>query len=248
MPHKLATLAVGALIILSSTSAALAEVRITIQQGRVTVVAQDATVRQILAEWARVGQTNVVNVDRIPGGPLTLELTDVPEQQALDILLRAVSGYLAAPRAVPVANASVFDRIVVMPTSVAAAAPLGAQPPPSAQSGAQSPRPLFDDDQDDDRPLPPVPGQGRPPIFSIPPPPIANGPNGPMNIPAMIGPSGQQVFPPPPAGPGGPPPTAARPGAPTTPTPVGTAAPGMAMPTPAPQPGQPVSIFPGQPQ
>jgi hypothetical protein len=180
-----------------------------------------------------------VNADRILGGPLTLELTDLPEQQALDILLRAVSGYLAAPRPVPVANASVFDRIVVMPTSVAPTAPPSAQAAPSAQSGAQQPRPLFDDDQDDDRAFPPVPGQNRAPIFNVPPPPIAIGPRGPMPNPTLVGPPGQQVFPPSPIGPGGPPPASTYPGATTTPAPLGTAVPGMPMPTPAPQPGQP---------
>lgn len=256
MQHKLAALAVSALVVLSSTSTALADVQITIQQGRVTVVAKDATVRQILAEWARVGQANIVNVDRIPGGPLTLELTDVPEQQALDILLRAVSGYVAAPRAVPVANASVFDRIVVMPTTAAPAAAPSPQAAPSAQSGTQPPRPLFDEDPDDDRAFPPAPGQGRPPIFSVP-PPIVNGPGGRLATPAMVGPSGQQFpplvigpngqqFPPPlPPVPGGPPPAATYPGAATTPTPVGAAAPGMIVPAPAPQ-QQPVPVFPGQ--
>ena len=68
------------------------------QDGRVSIVAKDATVRQILAEWARVGQTNIVNVDRVPGGPLTLELTNVPEAQALEVLLRSLSGYITAPR------------------------------------------------------------------------------------------------------------------------------------------------------
>ena len=58
------------------------------QNGRVSLVAKDATVRQILAEWARVGQTKIVNVERVPGGPVTLELTNVPEAQALDVLLR----------------------------------------------------------------------------------------------------------------------------------------------------------------
>ena len=43
----------------------------------------------------------VVNVERIPGGPLTLELSDMPEAQALDVLLRSVSGYMAAPRGRP---------------------------------------------------------------------------------------------------------------------------------------------------
>src|SRR5213596_407264 len=149
--NKMRVAAIGVAAWLLAGSVAFAEVQLSLQDGRVTLIAKDATVRQILTEWARVGQTNIVNVDRIPGGPLTLELTDVPEQQALDILLRAVSGYVAAPRAVPVANASVFDRIVVMPTTAAPAAAPSPQAAPSAQSGTQPPRPLFDEDPADDR-------------------------------------------------------------------------------------------------
>src|SRR3954468_8302325 len=50
-----------------------AETRVTISNGRVTVSANDATVRQILDEWARVGGTTVVNVDRISDARVTLE-------------------------------------------------------------------------------------------------------------------------------------------------------------------------------
>ena len=64
--------------------AASADVQLTMQDGRVSLVAKDATVRQILAEWARVGQTKIVNMERVPGGPMTLELTNVPEAQALE--------------------------------------------------------------------------------------------------------------------------------------------------------------------
>ena len=89
----------GAIVMcLLTASAASADVQLQLHDGRVSIVAKDATVRQILAEWARVGQTKVVNVDRIPGGPLTLELSNMPEAQALDVLLRSVSGYMAAPR------------------------------------------------------------------------------------------------------------------------------------------------------
>ena len=49
-------------------SPAFAELRLTIDNGRVSIVAKDATVRQILTEWARVSQTKIVNVERIPGG------------------------------------------------------------------------------------------------------------------------------------------------------------------------------------
>src|SRR5712691_7650870 len=89
-----------------AASAASADVHVTMQDGRVSIVAKDATVRQILTEWARVGQTKIVNVERVPGGPVTLELTNVTETQALEVLLRSLSGYITAPRAVGVANLS----------------------------------------------------------------------------------------------------------------------------------------------
>jgi hypothetical protein len=85
---------------LAAVATASADVRLTMHDGKVSIVAKDATVRQILTEWARVGQTKIVNVERIPGGPTTLELTDVPEAQALEVLLRSLSGYITAPRAV----------------------------------------------------------------------------------------------------------------------------------------------------
>src|SRR5713101_6086810 len=111
------TLIVGlATLLLAAASPALADVRVTMQDGRVSIVAKDVTIRQILTEWARVGQTKIVNVERIPGGPVTLELTNVTETQALEVLLRSLSGYITAPRPVGAANLSSFDRIIIMPT------------------------------------------------------------------------------------------------------------------------------------
>src|SRR5215467_15942041 len=107
------TMIFGAVVYLLASSTAFAEVQVTMQNGRVSVVARDATVRQILTEWARVGQTKVVNVEKIPGGPVTIELTNMPEDQALDVLLRSVAGYVMAPRSVSVANLSRYDRILV---------------------------------------------------------------------------------------------------------------------------------------
>src|SRR5437667_4502478 len=115
--HILSSLVAVSLL---TASTAVAEVKVTMQEGRVSIVAKDATVRQILTEWARIGQTKIVNVERIPGGPVTLQLTNVPEEEALDILLRSVSGYMAAPRPTAVANLSRYDRILVMPTIVSA--------------------------------------------------------------------------------------------------------------------------------
>src|SRR3954453_16908359 len=111
--------AIGVALCMAAGSTASAEVQVTIQNGRVSIVAKDATVRQILTEWARVGQTKVINVERLGGPPVTLQLTNVSEQEALDVLLRSYSGYLAAPRPARVATLSAFDRIIVMPSSAA---------------------------------------------------------------------------------------------------------------------------------
>ena len=132
--------------------------QLTIRDGRVSLVAKDATVRQILTEWARVGQTKIVNVERIPGGPVSMELTNVPEQQALEVLLRSVSGYLAAPRPIDAANLSRFDRIIVMPTSAPPRVAPGAPAPAFQPPAFAPPRTPADDDSDDERSAPIVAG------------------------------------------------------------------------------------------
>jgi hypothetical protein len=167
-------------------SAAFAEVQLTLQNGRVSIVAKDATLRQILTEWARVGQTQILNVDKIPGTPVTLELTNVPEAEALDVLLRSISGYMAAPRAILAANVSQFDRIVVMPTTAPPRAPVSASAPPQAmpqqpQFQPQLPQPAADDDVEDERPAPNafVPQRGGPVFNQFPQPQIVSPPGGP---------------------------------------------------------------------
>ena len=93
------------------------EFELTIRQGRVTLVAQNAPIQDILAEWARIGQTKIVNGEKLTGSPLTLQLIDVPEEQALETLLRSASGYVVAPRATPIPGASRFDRIFILVSS-----------------------------------------------------------------------------------------------------------------------------------
>jgi hypothetical protein len=146
-------LAAGALFLLIPALTASAQVQLSVRSGRVTLVATNATVRQILVEWARVGKTNIVNVERIPGDPLTLQLTNVPESEALDLLLRSVAGYLAVPRRVPVADLSRYDRILVLPTAAAARAPVAATTAPTAPTPEshqpKGPRQPFSGDPDD---------------------------------------------------------------------------------------------------
>ena len=215
-----------ALCVLSLSAPAFADVQVTMHDGRVTVVAKDATLRQILTEWARVGQTKVVNVERVPGAPMTLELREIPEAQALAILLRPLSGYMAAPRAAQADNLSRFDRIVVMPTVAAArqaATATAAAPPPVFQQPQQvMPQPA-DPNEDDERP------HARPVFNAFPQPQVVNPNVAPANTqqPGFV-PQGAQ---PQNADPQQPASTAFPTAAP------GVSVPGMIVPAPQPQPG-----------
>jgi hypothetical protein len=120
----------------------------------VTIIADGVPLRQILQEWARVGQTKIVNADKLSGPALTLQLVDAPEKDALDILLRSASGYIAAPRPVPVANAAFYDRVTIMPTSRAPAATASNMMPPTFQ---RPPQPIDDSDEPINVTMPPPP-------------------------------------------------------------------------------------------
>jgi hypothetical protein len=177
---KTAILTSAVLIVTAATASA--DVHLTMQNGRVSLVAKDATVRQILAEWARVGDTKIVNMERVPGGPMTLELSNVPEAQALEVVLRPLSGYITAPRPVEAANLSRFDRIILMPTLASARPATPSAPPPVFQQNQQFPPQIAaDDDSDDPRPAPnvpvPAPGQ-RGPVFNTFPQPQVGNPRG----------------------------------------------------------------------
>ena len=69
------------------TTAATANATVTIHDGLATVVARNATVAEVLAEWSRVGGTAIVNGEKMSTQHVTLELIDVPEKQALDTVL-----------------------------------------------------------------------------------------------------------------------------------------------------------------
>ena len=79
----------AAVAISFAASASAGELKLTMQNGRVTLIADNVPLRQILQEWARVGQTTIVNGDKLTGPAMTLQLIDTPEREALDILLTA---------------------------------------------------------------------------------------------------------------------------------------------------------------
>lgn len=161
---SLTVAAVCVVVGLASPSIA-GQVKLEIRGGLVTLEAKDATVREILAEWARVGQTRVVNAESVPGGPIAVSLNGVPERQALETLLRSVGGFLAVGRTSPLDSVSIYDRIVVMPVARPAAVATSAGGRPASQPQQPSrdrivippPTPA---DEDEDVQVMPLPGQG----------------------------------------------------------------------------------------
>ena len=144
---------VVALILGSAGSVAAQSVTLQFQDGLVTLNAQNAPVRTILAEWARVGGSQIVNGERVVGAPVTLELTNISEREALNVVLRNVSGYLVGARQATSTGASTFGRILILPTSTVVRQAQGAattfQPPPSPVV-AFAPGDPDDDDLSDD--------------------------------------------------------------------------------------------------
>ena len=145
-----------------SVPASAGELALSFQDGRVTLKAADVSLRQILNEWARLGQVRVVGLEKLTGAPITIELNDVPEKQALEILLRSVAGYVAAPRREMASTATIarFDRLMLLPTSIASATPVPAPRPtaftPPAPMPFPDPTALANEEADpNDSPNPP---------------------------------------------------------------------------------------------
>jgi hypothetical protein len=96
---------------------------VSFADGRVTIIADQVPLRAILDEWSKLGDTEFVNSDADTGSlqlaaqPLQIQLVDVPEADALRILLRDVAGFIAAPRPGPLAGTSQYGRVLVMATS-----------------------------------------------------------------------------------------------------------------------------------
>jgi hypothetical protein len=91
------------------------EIMFSIRDGRVTLVARDAQLADILAVWEREGRTKIVARERVQGMVASLELTDEPERAALATVLRSVSGYVAARYADPPRDGSTYRFIVIDP-------------------------------------------------------------------------------------------------------------------------------------
>jgi hypothetical protein len=230
-----------ALSLVAVLPASAQQLKLAFNDGRVSLEATSVAVRTILVEWAKRGGTKVIGGDRITGSPLTIRLDNVPEAQALEIVLRSVAGYMAAPRrASATPGASMYDRILVLATSAAppasAARPTPSQPVTNNQRFVpprQVVRPADNDNEPDDEPDPNPPNA---PVFTFPQPGQQNAQPG-QFINAAPGGSPQQIIVNPNAG--APQNITIAPASPGTAPSFGAPAPGMivAPPTQNQQPG-----------
>ena len=179
---KKTILSTAVLALLALPAFAQQSLHLEIKDGLVSIDAASVPARQILAEWAKIGGTRVVGADKIAGAPLTLKLVSIPERQALDIILRAVAGYMAVPRVASAApGLSAYDRILILPTPAGtpptATAARGASPTPFSPMNRGLPRPPGSDPDDTAVAEPPEQAdanQANQPVFTFPQPQPGN--------------------------------------------------------------------------
>jgi hypothetical protein len=196
-----------------SVPASAGELKLTMRDGRVTLIADNVPLREILQEWSRIGQTKIVNGDKLNGPAVTMQIVNAPERDVLDILLRSAAGYIAAPRPATVAGTALYDRITIMATSRPPAATATASVP----TFQRPPQPVDDGDEPINVTMPPQQAPPNPATMQFP-GQFPQFPNGlPQNMPV----------------------TATQPGPLTSPRPGALPAPAMPIGMPNPyQPGQ----------
>jgi len=184
-----------AAVIGAASTATAQDLKLTMAEGRVTLIAHEVPLQRILAEWARVGDTRIVNGDKLFGPPVTLELVDVPEGRALDMVLRQAAGYMAAPRPAGQPGVSLYDRILILPTSRPPTVTASTAPQPFNRTVMPQPMPVPVDDQDEPVDQGPVPPPGMVPQgVPVPGPQPMPGPQpvpGPQQFPGAAVPQGQ---------------------------------------------------------
>jgi hypothetical protein len=105
------------------------KVQITFEpNGLVTLVANGATLREILAEWSRQGGSTFVNSERLTGGPQTLQYVHQTETVVMSSILRQAAGFMLGPRREGTRGASSFEVVYILPTSNPSAGGYMSQP------------------------------------------------------------------------------------------------------------------------
>lgn len=118
------------LVIVAACAAPCAAQRLSLRiaDGRVSLDATAVSLDQVLAEWSRVGDVIVLGARRLAPVLLTLRIHDLPEREALDLILAQAGGYAAQHRPGWSGRGSRYQRL-----AVAAPVPAVASPGPDEQ-------------------------------------------------------------------------------------------------------------------
>ncbi len=154
---------VAGLALSSPRVAQAQELALAFHEGLITLDARNVSVRHLLDEWARLGNVVVVNAELAGDARVSLHLAEVPEREAIGIVLRSAGGYVAVDRGPHTGGPSVFSQILVLDEShlpaVAASSTPASSPSPSATGVIPGP-PIFlgDEEPADGRPRDARPG------------------------------------------------------------------------------------------
>jgi hypothetical protein len=106
--------------LLAAGTAAAQKLSLRIEQGLVTLDADNVTVDEVLARWSQVTGLNVVSKSGEGSDiPVSLRLDGVPERDALRMVLRDLSGHIMGERRDPVTGLVTIDRLMILPQSSA---------------------------------------------------------------------------------------------------------------------------------
>ena len=91
------------------------KLEVSFNEGKVSVVADNVTLAEVLAEWSRKGGSTFVNAERLPATRIQwTEFKDQPEAVVLASLLREAPGYGAAMRPLGTGGASTVQTVFIL--------------------------------------------------------------------------------------------------------------------------------------
>jgi hypothetical protein len=153
--------------------------------GFANLVAQNVSVGEVFAEWARVGGTKITNAEKLPGGRISVKFDNFPEAELVKSLVRLSraqgAGSIAVPRLVDAPP---------MPSRLQTISILPSSSPTNSYVTTSTPPPIYPQGTiEDNTELPPVlPPAGVGPAAQTPQP-------GPQQAPVNRGPGVVSVVP-----------------------------------------------------
>jgi hypothetical protein len=115
---------VTVVVLAFSSAPAAQQLRVAFDDGTVSIRAVNVPLSVVLAEWARQGGTRIIGADALPATPLNVDLVNVPEREAIGLLLQRVAGFVVVRSGGDrsTRGQSALARLDILPTSTVAPA------------------------------------------------------------------------------------------------------------------------------